>query len=102
MTKRVTKAAKPSGTPLVVTTQHKGVFFGYGSKTAGKTIVLKQARMCVSWSSTIRGVLGLAAVGPDANCRISFAAPELTLQDVTAVLTCSKEAAIAWEKGPWA
>lgn len=32
---------------LVVTTEHKGVFFGYGVPTTEKTIRIEQARMCV-------------------------------------------------------
>ena len=87
--------------PLVVTTLHKGVFFGYGQPTSEKIIKLEKARMCVYWSTSVRSVLGLASGGPDASCKIGPAVPAITLQDVTAVLECSTEAAEAWNKEPW-
>jgi len=87
---------------VVITTAHKGVFFGYVPKVSkSKDQVLKQARMCVSWSSDIRGVHGLAAVGPSNRCKIGFAVPELLLQDITSVAACTPEAVVAWEKAPW-
>ena len=88
--------------PLVVTTQHRGVFFGYGQLTTDKTIRIERARMCVSWSSDMKGVLGLANPGPNAGCRIGPAVPSITLQDVTAIMEASPEAAAKWEKAPWA
>ena len=87
--------------PLVVTTESHGVFFGYGQVTTKKEIRLEQARMCVYWNEVTRGVLGLAAVGPNDKCRISYAIPGITLQKVTAVMECTVEAAKNWEAGPW-
>ena len=87
--------------PLVVTTAHRGVFFGYGTRTEAKTIRLTQARMCISWSSTTKGMPGLASTGPDKNCRVTLPTPAVTLSDVTAVFEASPEAAAAWEKRPW-
>ncbi len=89
---------------LVITTKHRGVFFGYAEKPTGKTpdtILLTKARMCVSWSSDIRGVTGLAAVGPSKNCKIGLAIPSLNVNDITSVMECSPEAITAWERGPW-
>ena len=86
---------------LVVTTEHKGVFFGYGEPTTDKIIRLEKARMCVYWSSDVRGVLGLAASGPSNSCRIGPAVPAITLQDVTSIIEASDKAIEAWEKGPW-
>lgn len=88
---------------VVVTTLHRGVFFGKLDKynEEKKWIKLEDARMAVYWSSDIRGVLGLASCGPSKNCKISFAVPKLTLTDVTAVIMASKEAVDAWEKQPW-
>ena len=87
--------------PLVVTTESRGVFFGYGQVTTKKEIRLEQARMCVYWDKVIRGVLGLAAAGPNNNCRISYAIPAITLQKVTAIMECTPEATENWEVGPW-
>ncbi len=89
---------------LVVTTRLKGVFFGYAEMPTGKTpetIILKKARMCVSWSSDIRGVLGLASCGPSKSCKIGFAIPSLNVNDISSVMECSPEAVTAWERGVW-
>lgn len=89
---------------LVVTTKHRGVFYGYGIEPKDdipNTIRLESARMCVSWSSSIRGVLGLAACGPDKSCRVGLKVPAITVNDITAVIKCSPKAVEAWEKGPW-
>lgn len=88
--------------PLLVTTENKGVFFGYGEETDGKIIRLENARMCVYWTREIRGALGLAAVGPNKTCRIGFKVPAITLQGVVSVSLCTKEAAEAFEREPWA
>ena len=60
-----------SDKPVVVTTAHRGVFFGYidGKPTDAPTIRIERARMCVYWSADIKGVLGLAATGPSKDCR---------------------------------
>jgi len=86
---------------LVVTTEHKGVFFGYGEPTTDKIIRLEKARMCVYWSSDVRGVLGLATSGPSNSCRVGPAVPAITLQNVTSITEASDKAIEAWEKGPW-
>lgn len=56
--------------PVVVTTAHRGVFFGYATKTEGEQIALKRARLCIYWSRDVRGFMGLAASGPTSTCRI--------------------------------
>lgn len=94
-------ATRSLGQPLLVTTAHRGVFFGYGEPGTEKTIKLNNARMCVSWSNAMQGVLGLAAKGPDAQCKISPAAPEAYLSDVTMVLAVTEDAAKKWESQPW-
>lgn len=87
--------------PLVVTTEHRGVFFGYGKPTTETIIRLEQARMCVKWSSDVKGVVGLAANGPSSGCRIGPAAPAITLQKVTAVMEVSQPAEEKWNSAPW-
>ena len=86
---------------LVITTAHKGVFFGYGIASDAKTIRLDQCRMCIYWSSETKGVVGLAADGPQKGSRVSPAAPAMTIQDVTSCMEASEAAVIAWEKGIW-
>ena len=88
--------------PLVVTTEHKGVFFGYGEPTTEKIIRLEKVRMCVYWAADVKSVLGLAATGPSKSCKIGPAVPAVTLQGVTSIMEASKEATEKWEGGPWA
>lgn len=87
--------------PLVVTTKHRGVFFGFGIPSSTEEIKLENAQMCISWSSDVRGVLGLAATGPSKNCRVGLPVPAIHLRDVTAVIEASEEAVKAWESKPW-
>ena len=86
--------------PVVVTTAHRGVFFGYAAETDGETIALSRARLCVHWSPDVRGFMGLAATGPSKSCKIGPAA-DITLRNITAVLEVSPEATERWEKAPW-
>lgn len=89
------------GKALVVTTIHKGVFFGYGQPTNSKTIRITDARMCVYWSADVKSVLGLAATGPSPTCKIGPSVPSLILRDVTSVMEVSEQAAKNWELAPW-
>ena len=87
---------------MVITTAHKGVFFGYTTETGNqKTIQLNRCRMCVYWTSELRGVMGLAATGPGKGCKIGPAVPSVILQDVTSTMEVTAEAAKKWEEGTW-
>jgi len=86
--------------PVLVTTAHRGVFFGYATKTDGETIELKRARLCVYWSADVRGFMGLAAKGPTANCRIGPPA-DIELRAITSVTDVTPEATAAWEAAKW-
>jgi hypothetical protein len=88
---------------VLVTTVHRGVFFGYmnGEEDAGKTVTITDARNCIYWSPDVKGFLGLAASGPSSGCRVGPKVPSLKLLDVTSVAAVSPEAAEKWEKHPW-
>ena len=98
-----TKTAKiTAGVPVLVTTEHRGVFFGYMIGEAAKAkVLLQRARNCVFWDAASRGFVGLAESGPTKGCRVGPAAPEMTLFDITSVLTCTPEAVERWEAAPW-
>jgi hypothetical protein len=87
-------------TPVLVTTAHRGVFFGYTDDYSGNTITLQDARMAIYWSADVKGCFGLASNGPSKTCRIG---PPVTIQvrNVTAVALVSDKAVNAWEKAPW-
>lgn len=86
---------------VLVTTAHRGVFFGYATETDGPTIKLRAARNCIYWPVENKGFLGLAAKGPAKGARIGPAA-DLELRDITCVAECTQESVIAWENAPWA
>jgi hypothetical protein len=98
------KAAAP-GRPVMVTTEHRGVFFGYLDErtyTPGaETVVLKRARNCLSWDRDVRGVFGLAVTGPGKQCRIGPAAAEIELRAITSVTPVEAQAVERWESAPW-
>lgn len=94
------KAKENSERPVLVTTAHRGVFFGYTDDTSGDIIKLRAARNCLYWPSEQKGFLGLAAVGPVKGTRIGPAA-DLELRDITSVAACTPDAVTAWEKAPW-
>ena len=85
---------------VLVTTQHRGVFFGYATETDGATIKLRAARNCLYWPTEQKGFLGLASQGPVNGCRIGPAAT-IELRDITCVAECTEAATAAWEKAPW-
>lgn len=87
--------------PVLVTTAHRGVFFGYAENTDGDTIKLKRARNCIYWPRENKGFLGLASQGPHKNARVGPAA-DIELRNITCVAECTDEAAKAWEAAPWA
>jgi len=101
---RIDKMAtkKANKNPVLVTTAHRGVFFGYliGAPSKAK-VLLSHARNCVSWERSLRGVFGLAESGPSEQCRVGPSVETLTLFDITAVATCTPEAAAKWEASPW-
>jgi hypothetical protein len=85
---------------VLVTTAHRGVFFGYATDTDGATIKLRAARNCLYWDSKVKGFLGLASTGPVGQCRIGPPA-DVELRDITCVAECTAAAAQAWEAAPW-
>lgn len=99
--KTSTKAPAPKGRPVLVTTENRGVFFGYTEDKPGETMTLKAARNCLYWSRDTKGFLGLTTTGPSAGCRVGPPTEELFLLKVTSVAAVSAEAAEAWEKAPW-
>jgi hypothetical protein len=85
---------------VVVTTAHRGVFFGYTDQTDGEIIKLRAARNCLSWSASVKGFMGLAATGPDKNSRVGPPV-NIELRNITSVIACEPAAVAAWEAAPW-
>jgi len=90
-----------NGHKVVVTTIHRGVFFGELVEEKDDVVKLLNARNCVYWPAETRGFLGLAFAGPPKGSKVGHAAPSITLRGVTSISECTDEAVAAWEKGPW-
>jgi len=84
----------------LVTTVHKGVFFGYAEDTSGETIKLKRARNCIYWPSANQGFMGLAEHGPKDGSRIGPRA-DIELRGITSVSEVTPEAVKRWEDFKW-
>jgi len=93
-------ASKKSERAVLVTTEHRGVFFGYATDTAGDVIALRAARNCLHWPAENKGFLGLASMGPLKGARIGPAA-DIEIRRITCVAECTPEAVKAWEAAPW-
>ena len=81
--------------PVIVCTEHRGVFFGYSGDTSGTEIKLERARMAIAFGTT-RGVMELAETGPTRNSKISARA-DIDVRKVTAVFEVTSAAKDAWE-----
>lgn len=84
--------------PVLVTTEFRGVFFGYvkEDKKLPDEITLTNVRNCIYWSADIGGFLGLAETGPSNSCKIGAQVDELRLFKVTSVSPVSPEAEKRW------
>jgi hypothetical protein len=86
--------------PVLVTTEHRGVFFGYAGDVDGPTIRMRDCRNVVYWSADLRGFIGLASTGPTKSCKVGPAAT-MTLRNITSVAEVTPEAVKAFEAAPW-
>lgn len=83
--------------PVLVTTEYRGVFFGYASDTSGNVITLKRARNCIYWPSGNGGFGGLASEGPAAGSRIGARVDQIELRKITAVAEVTPTSVEKWE-----
>ena len=84
---------------VLVTTEFRGVFFGYASTQnlgPDKSITLSRCKNCIYWDATTGGFLGLAAEGPGPECRVGKEAESVTLYGVTCVAKVGDVAAKRW------
>jgi hypothetical protein len=81
--------------PVIVCTEHRGVFFGFASDTSGDVIHLRAAKMAIYWGTT-RGVLELANTGPTSSSKISVPA-DIEVRKVSAVFEVAPAALAKWE-----
>lgn len=96
MATRTAKKTESKTRPVIVCTEHKGVFYGHAEDTSGDTIRLKDARMAIYWGTT-KGVVQLAETGPTDKSKISAKA-DIEVRKVSAVFEVSPEAEAAWKE----
>ena len=89
------------GKAVVVTTEFRGVFFGYLKGKPSSRVTLEKARNCIYWSSDVKGFMGLAGDGPTDSCKIGPPVKSITLSKVTSVIECDAASVTAWEAAPW-
>lgn len=93
--------ANPSLIPVLITTAHRGVFFGYinPEHRHQQHIDMTGVRNCIRWVAVIGGFLGLAVNGPNKDCLIGARVDGIfTARDITSVADCSEAAVKAWER----
>lgn len=85
--------------PILVTTEHRGVFAGLiedDQDLTARSMPLKAAKMAIYWG-TKRGVMELCVEGPNPTSRISLPADIPMLHSITAVFYITPEAWAKWE-----
>ena len=83
--------------PVLVTTEFRGIFFGYADDTSGDNIMLTNARNCIYWPSANGGFGGLASEGPAKGSRIGARVDKIDLRKITSVSEVADDAVKAWE-----
>lgn len=85
--------------PALVTTEFRGVFFGFvkDDAKAPEQITLTSARNCIYWHASCGGFLGLASNGPNKDCKIGKKVSEITLYKITSITPVEEDAVKAWE-----
>lgn len=99
-TKKAVKKKSSKERPVLVTTQHRGVFFGFTADGDGERVTLKRCRNVLYWDQECKGFLGLTNTGPLGASRIGPEAPEVQLRNITSVSEMTPAAAKAFTEFP--
>ncbi|MCO5159658.1 MAG: hypothetical protein M9939_00860 [Mesorhizobium sp.] len=85
--------------PVLITTEHRGVFAGLiadDQDITARSMPLKSAKMAIYWATT-RGVMELAKDGPNSRSKISLAADIPVIHGITAIFDITPEAWAKWQ-----
>lgn len=85
---------------VIVTTAHRGVFFGWITDSRAAPLPMRAARNVIYWPVENKGFLGLASMGPQKGARVGPPA-DIEITDVTCVAAVSPEALKVWERFTW-
>ena len=88
------------GQAVLVTTEFRGVFFGYVKNATNlpAEITLTDCQNVLFWSSDCKGFLGLAAFGPTNDCKIGARVNEIILYKITSITNVEPKAVEQWKK----
>lgn len=85
-------------TPVLITTNNRGVYYGYlAENNAPDMVRLEKARVCVQWDAGHEGFLVMAVRGPKGVADVSPAVGSMEVYGVATIATCSPEAAEEWD-----
>lgn len=90
------KSKSVPGRAVLVTTVHRGVFYGRLVEQVGDKVTLEKARCAIRWG-TEHGFLQLASDGPGSGSKIGSQADRIELYGVTSIADVSRAAQIKWE-----
>lgn len=88
--------SKNGNRAVLVTTEHRGVFFGHLESQENNSVVLTECRCAIYWN-TKGGFLELAEIGPNEGSRIGSTALRVELYDVTSIADVTPEAVEKWK-----
>lgn len=83
--------------PVLITTEHRGVFGGLiapDQDLTARSMPLRSARMAIYWGTT-KGFMELCQDGPSAKSRISAPADIPMLHDITGIFSIEP---LAWDR----
>lgn len=103
MTAKTAKTPKAEAEYLIVVTASRPwtIVAGYVESDDGTTVILRDARMIVYYSSDSRGLYGIASVGVTGSARVSPAAPRVAVSNVEHRISVTDEARASIEAAPW-
>ncbi len=102
-TSQPTELGTKPGTPVVVTSTTRDIWFGYAVQV-GDVTVLDRARHCYYYAAPNgpdKGIGSLASVGPTAGSKIGGSVRRVTIRNTSGVLECDEKAVAAWESSTW-
>lgn len=87
---------------ILIHTSRNEIFFGYSTNELHEEeMLLLEARNIVRYSADNRGMIGLAAVGPRKQCKVSYSVPELYVRNVVWACAVRAEAIAHFEAAIW-
>lgn len=82
---------------VIVTTEHRGVFYGkLKSYDEAKRVAVLDDALMVIYFGTTQGLFQLGATGPTASSKLSAKVPDIRLEKTVSIIGVSAAAEEAW------